>query len=216
MTEATGFTERWPARPAPWVVAVDYDRGRRTVFRAGQATRSRLAPPRSAGWGNARRRGSSAVPALPYGAQPPPAVSLADAVVASCSIPGWYPPVVINGRPYIDGGAASNASVDLLAGLGLDEVYVLAPMASTRPDSPRTAVARVERMVRRAVTRHILGDAARLEAEGTRVTVLTPGPEDLEVIGVNLMDPSRRTAVLDTAVRTTAAELRGQRVRAAS
>lgn len=210
MAAQTGYTERWPSRPSPWVVAVDYDRGRRTVFRDGHPTRSRLTPRRrSAGWTPpSRERRFRAAPALPYGAHPAPVVSLADAVVASCSIPGWYPPVVIDGRPYIDGGAASNASVDLLEGCGLDEVYVLAPMASVHVDSPRSAAARVERMVRRAVTRRVMADVARLEAAGTRVTVLTPGPQDLAEIGVNLMNPARRTRVLETAIRTTRATLR--------
>jgi NTE family protein len=39
------------------------------------------------------------------------------------------------------------------------------------------------------------------------VTLLGPGREDLEAIGVNLMDHRRRTAVLDTSLRTTAAAL---------
>jgi NTE family protein len=42
-------------------------------------------------------------------------VALADAVVASCAIPAWYPPAMIDGRPYVDGGAVSNTSVDVLA-----------------------------------------------------------------------------------------------------
>ena len=58
------------------------------------------------------------------------------AVMASCAIPGWYAPVSIDGRRYVDGGAWSSTNVDLLAGLGLDEVYVLAPMASFDLDRP--------------------------------------------------------------------------------
>jgi NTE family protein len=45
-------------------------------------------------------------------------------------------------------------------------------------------------------------EAEKVQAGGTRVTMLGPGPEDLEVIGANLMDASRRDAVLATAVRT--------------
>jgi hypothetical protein len=36
---------------------------------------------------------------------------------------------------------------------------------------------------------------------------LCPGAEDLQAIGANLMDPSRRIEVLDTARRTVAASL---------
>ena len=71
-----------------------------------------------------------------FGRPGSPAVSLPDAVVASCSIPGWYEPKVINGRRYIDGGVRSSTSLDLLARVDLDEVYVLAPMASYDTDSP--------------------------------------------------------------------------------
>ena len=46
-----------------------------------------------------------------------------------------------------------------------------------------------------------------LRARGTEVTLLTPGPEDLAAMGVNLMDPRRRAPVLDTSLRTSAAAL---------
>src|SRR4029450_6992832 len=57
-----------------------------------------------------------------------PPASLSAAVVASCSIPGWYEPKTIDGNRYVDGGVYSVASVDLLAGSGLDVVYVLVPL----------------------------------------------------------------------------------------
>jgi len=137
-------------------------------------------------------------------------VALADAVVASCAIPAWYPPAVIDGRPYIDGGAVSNTSVDLLAGAHLDEVYVLAPMASIDLDRPRSPVSRIERALRRAITRSLVADVASLRAFGMRVVLVTPGPADLAVIGTNLMNPRRRTEVLESAMRTTAIQLRAE------
>jgi NTE family protein len=165
-----------PARPgwAPgrtWIVAVDYDSGRRVVF----------------------------------GRDGAPGADLPDAVVASCSIPGWYRPVGIGGRRYVDGGVASVTSLDLMAGAGLDEVYVLAPMASVVPDRPRRPLERAERRIRRMITRGLLRSAQALRAAGVRVTVLTPGPEDLAAIGWNLMDPRRREAVLETSLRTSPA-----------
>ena len=42
---------------------------------------------------------------------------------------------------------------------------------------------------------------------GTKVTVLGPGPEDLAVMGGNLMDPRRRVRVLETSMRTSLAAL---------
>lgn len=142
-----------------------------------------------------------------FGRDGSPPAPLRDAVRASCSIPGWYAPVAIGGRRYVDGGACSATSLDLVASLGLDEVLVLAPMASYDVDAPRTVAGRVERSVRRMVTRRLSGEVRKVEAAGTRVTVLAPGREDLAAIGVNMMDGRRRTAVLETSVRTSRAAL---------
>jgi NTE family protein len=143
-----------------------------------------------------------------FGRDGAPPATLADAVTGSCAIPGWYAPVVIDGRPYVDGGTLSPTSLDLLAGAGLDEVFVLAPMASFAYDRPRAAMARAERRWRRLVSRRVLADAELLRAAGTAVTLLGPGPDDLRAIGANLMDPRRRQAVLATALRTSTEALR--------
>jgi NTE family protein len=185
-----GFAESWPTGPRPWVVAADYRTGRRVVF-----GRDRFAS-------HASSPGS--VPRIIRRA------TLADAVTASCSIPAWYPPTVIDGVPYIDGGTISNASVDVLRGADVDEVYVLAPMASVESDRPRTALGRVERAVRRTITRGILADVAELRSAGVRTFVVTPEPADLAVIGLNLMNPARRTEVLETAEVTATAQLTRQ------
>jgi NTE family protein len=57
----------------------------------------------------------------------------------------------------------------------------------------------------------LLREAWALRAAGIAVTVLTPGPEDLAVMGANLMDPRRRRAVLETSLRTSAATFAGAR-----
>ncbi|MDQ2835802.1 MAG: patatin-like phospholipase family protein [Actinomycetota bacterium] len=150
---------------------------------------------------------------IAFGRAGEPAAELAEAVCASCAIPAWYAPVRIGGRSYIDGGTASNASVDLVPAGEFDEVYVFAPMAAVEPDNPRSPVAMVERRVRRAITRGIAHDVARLQESGTRVMLLTPGPEDLTLMGANLMNPRRRLVVVRTAMRTAAIDIRNQRRR---
>ena len=117
--------------------------------------------------------------------------------------------LVRGGHRYVDGGTSSATSVDLLAGLGLDEVYVVAPLVTLKPDRPRSLVAKMERRWRAVVTRRCLREAAKLRAEGTRVTILGPGPEDLEAIGVNVMQVNRRIRVLETSLRTSASALAG-------
>jgi NTE family protein len=163
----------WSSHPATWIVAMDYDSGRRTVFgRAGA-----------------------------------PSATLRDAVMASCAIPGWYTPIQISGRRYVDGGACSPASVDLVTRLALDEVVVLSPMTSLDYDAPTSVVGRVERRFRRIVTKRLLGEVKKVAVAGTKVTLLGPGAEDLEVIGANMMDPRRRTMVLEASLRTSRAAL---------
>jgi len=142
-----------------------------------------------------------------FGRPGAPPASLPDAVMASCSIPGWYAPMVIGGRRYVDGGTCSPTSLDLLASYRLDEVVVLAPLVSFDFDDPGSLVGKVERRFRRAMTRRVLHESSKVRRGGTQVTVLGPGREDLEAIGVNLMDPRRRLRVLDTSLRTSAAAL---------
>jgi NTE family protein len=160
----------WPAHPQTWVVAMDYDTGRR----------------------------------VPFGRPGSPRARLSEAVMASCAIPGWYAPVEIGARRYVDGGARSATSLDLLAPLGLAEVVVLAPMASFDYDQPASTLARLERQIRRAVTRKLLREAAKVRAAGTRVRIVVPGPHDLEAMGGNMMDARRREQVFEASVRTSA------------
>jgi NTE family protein len=173
LVRAANPDDVWPARPQTWLIAMDYDSGRR----------------------------------IPFGRDGAPPASMADAVMASCSIPGWYAPLVIDGRRYIDGGTLSPTSLDLLADSGLSEVYVLAPMISFDYDEPASVVGRVERRFRRLMTKRVLREAGKVRRRGSSVTLLGPGREDLEAIGINLMDHRRRAAVLDTSLRTTAAAL---------
>ncbi len=142
-----------------------------------------------------------------FGQRGAPPAALADAVVASCSIPGWYTPAVIGGRRYVDGGIRSATSLGALRGTDVDEVYVLAPMASTEPDHPLRPDLRIERRFRQLLTRVLVRQARMLRAEGKHVTIMTPGPADLAVMGANLMDGSRRQAVLEQSLRTSAGAL---------
>jgi NTE family protein len=163
----------WASHPQTWIVAMDYDSGRRVAF------------------------GRDGAPPAP----------LRDAVMASCAIPGWYTPIPIGGRRYVDGGACSPTSLDLVGPLELDEVVVLSPMTSLDYDRPTTVAGRLERRFRRLATKRVVAEMKKVAATGTQVTFLGPGAEDLAAIGANLMDPSRREAVLEASLRTSAAAL---------
>lgn len=132
-----------------------------------------------------------------FGAPGAPPATLRDAVRASWAIPGWYPPVTINGRRYLDGGAASTASVDLLAAHGLDEVVLIAPMAGRR--GPGFG-GRLEGLLRGPMTRRLEHEVTVVEATGTRVLRLHPTTAELAVMGPNFMHPGRRRAALNAAL----------------
>jgi NTE family protein len=145
---------------------------------------------------------------VPFGRPEAPAVDLAEAVMASCAIPGWYQPVRIGDHRYIDGGAWSSTNLDLMVGQGLDEIFVLAPQVSFVRDTPTHWRTRVERQWRNRVTIRVLRELSRVHADGAEVTVLGPGEEDLEAFGANLMDVRRRPLVIETSLRTSAVALR--------
>ncbi|HEY7503310.1 MAG TPA: patatin-like phospholipase family protein [Gemmatimonadales bacterium] len=50
---------------------------------------------------------------------------VADAVVASCALPGIFPPRVINGRSYVDGAVVENLPVRLAASLGAGPILAV-------------------------------------------------------------------------------------------
>jgi NTE family protein len=84
-------------------------------------------------------------------------------------------------------------------------------MASFVVDHPRRLASRLERRIRRQVTRRLLREAAKVGGAGATLTVLTPGPEDLAVMGANMMDPAKRLAVLETSLVTSTEALRHPR-----
>jgi NTE family protein len=145
---------------------------------------------------------------VPFGRPGVCPATLPEAVMASCAIPGWYQPVRIGDHRFIDGGAWSSTNLDLLADEGLDEVFVLAPQASFDADAPTQWATRLERQWRSRVTRRVLREASTVHRHGTEVTILGPGREDLEAMGGNLMDLSRRPAVIETSLRTSVLALR--------
>jgi NTE family protein len=215
-----------PHRVPPWVAAsawLPHGRGQHAALRSlVTGLQAAFDGPSSSRWADDRTWISAVDYAsgqrVLFGREGAPRASLPDAVVASCSIPGWYEPTVIGGRRYVDGGVRSMTSLDVLGGTDVQDIYVLAPMASTEPDHPLQPHLQMERGLRQVLTAVLVRQAKALAARGKRVTVLTPGPRDLAAMGINLMDPRRRQAVLELSFRTSAdalARLDGAAPRAA-
>ena len=137
-----------------------------------------------------------------FGRAGSPVASMPDAVMASCAIPGWFTPVTIGGRSYIDGGTISSTSVDSLTHMKLDEVYVIAPMVTAAQERLPGVLRKIEQKWRSEVTKQARAECAALEATGTVVRMVGPGHEDLEAIGANVMVAARRQNVLETSLRT--------------
>src|SRR3954466_14869669 len=68
-----------------------------------------------------------------FGREDAPDADLADAVAASCAIPGFYHPVTTGGRRYVDGGLWSTSNLDILRNEQLDLVICLNPTSSLHP-----------------------------------------------------------------------------------
>ncbi|MCK2239015.1 MULTISPECIES: patatin-like phospholipase family protein [unclassified Crossiella] len=131
-----------------------------------------------------------------FGSPTAPETVLGQAIAASWAIPGWFPPVRIAGREHVDGGTISSVSADLLVPLELDEVVVLAPMTSEHP-VPATGLSRLERLLRKRMTRGLDREVRQLRAAGTRVIRVEPGPAELAAMGANFMDLRRRQSTVD-------------------
>ena len=133
-----------------------------------------------------------------FGTPGAPKTDLGTAVAASCAIPGWFRPVRIDGRPYVDGGGHSPTNADVLVTDHLDLVVVLSPMtllrAAPRPDLP----------LRLTVRGYLSQEVRQLRKAGARVVVVQPTQADLAVMGTNPM----RGSGLDEVVRTAAASVR--------
>jgi NTE family protein len=119
-------------------------------------------------------------------------VDLARAVASSCAAPGMFPTVGIGGSRYTDGGVWSVTNGDVLAGDGLDAAVFVVPTAAAPAQPGRRPAYAVE--------------AEQLEAAGTPVVTIVPGPSFATEIGLmNLMNPAMRTKGLDVGLQDGAA-----------
>lgn len=143
-----------------------------------------------------------------FGRDDAPDCDLAEAVAASCAIPGFYRPVEIAGRRYVDGGLWSPSNLDILCAAGLDLVICLNPMSSLDPTPPRNAVSRASAGVRRLAGRRLGREAQRLREAGAAVALIQPTAPDLDAMGPNPMSRRNRNLVISTAIGTVREQLR--------
>lgn len=106
-------------------------------------------------------------------------VGVVRAVASSCSVPGVYPPVTLNGRRYIDGGMRSSTNADMAMGHELVLVVAVRMGGAGNARSEQIAARYQE-------------EVESLKDGGATVVTITPDDASLEAFGANLMDFSRR------------------------
>jgi NTE family protein len=148
-----------------------------------------------------------------FGREGAPPAELADAVAASCAIPSFYHPVEIGGRRYVDGGLYSNSNLDVLREHELDLVVCLNPTSTLHPTRAYNPAEWVAGAARSLAGRRLGSEAKKLREAGTRVVLIQPTAEDVELMGPNLMSTRRRHDVVETAIRTVGEQLREPGVR---
>jgi NTE family protein len=129
-----------------------------------------------------------------------------EALLASCAIPGVFPPVEIGGRLLVDGGISANSPVSQAVALGADTVYLLPTVSDEGGERPRSAPA----VAFQAVS-HVLGQASQAEvrANAGRCTLfVVPAPV---AAGVSPFDFRHSLKLMDMARKTTLVWLRARR-----
>jgi NTE family protein len=134
-----------------------------------------------------------------FGRGDAPRTDVPTAIGASCAIPGYFAPVTIHGRRYVDGAVHSPTNADVLRRDPPDLVVVSSPMSRSRS---------ARRHPKRAARTHFrarLGqEVRRLTRAGTReVLLFQPSEADLEIMGGRSMDPDRIAHVVERARETT-------------
>ncbi|BDH55117.1 patatin-like phospholipase family protein [Tsukamurella sp. PLM1] len=144
-----------------------------------------------------------------FGAPGTPEATAAEALRASWAIPAWMPPVQIDGRTFVDGGAASTASVDLIAPQDADEIVAVVSMASAPGVRGPGIGGLIEYGALRRPMSHVFWDeVAVARARGQKVTVIAPDGTDLAGLGPNFMARGHRATAFASARRTAPAAVR--------
>jgi len=124
-----------------------------------------------------------------FGAPDAPHATVSQAVMASCAIPGFFAPIEIGGRRYVDGGAWSPTNMDAVPVRVGERVLCLNPTGSLRSSALAGAFGSVSRTVNAS-------EALALRHRGASVQVVNPDAPSATAMGTNLMSRRRRGEVI--------------------
>ena len=138
-----------------------------------------------------------------FGREGAPHTDVATAVGASSAIPGYFAPVTIHGRRYVDGGVHSPTNADVVRNEALDLVIVSSPMSI----SNNATLHKPSRALRGHFRARLGVETRKLRRAGRSVRVFQPSEADLRVMGNQAMDNDRMAAVARQARETTVRRL---------
>jgi NTE family protein len=144
-----------------------------------------------------------------FGRAGAPAAPLSQAVAASCAIPGYFSPVRIGRREYLDGGVHSSTNADVLRNEEVDLAIVVAPMSAAHGRTTAPDVA-----IRWAAHRRLDHEIRRLRSAGIEVVRFEPAAASRRVMGLNAMADDRSATVVREAFFEAGARARDERVAA--
>jgi NTE family protein len=141
-----------------------------------------------------------------FGREGSPPARLAEAVLASCAIPGYFRPVTIGGTEYVDGGIHSVTNADVLRHEPLSLVIIVSSMSSAHgagaPDG----------LLRRTLHRRMEHEVEKLEDAGIPVVCLEPESEARHAMGLRAMAEDRSPRIIEAAYQETLHRIRETRL----
>lgn len=108
------------------------------------------------------------------------------ATAASCAVPGYFTPIRIGDRSYVDGGAHSPTNATILREADLDLVIIVSPMSG-----PAGAIKDVYAASRWHAVRIARREVQALRKSGVDVVVFRPGPSEQVAMGNDFMARDR-------------------------
>jgi len=132
---------------------------------------------------------------------------LSSAIIASCAVPGLFPPVLLDGRHYLDGGLVHSIPVGRALELGATRIFVLQVGRIERPLKPPRRPWEVGTVAFEIARRHRFVHEMESVPAGVETHVLPTGAPESPTISLGYGRGSRLGDRMDQAYAATAAYL---------
>ena len=119
-------------------------------------------------------------------------------LLASCAIPGVFPPVTIGRRDLVDGGVANHTSIDAAVKLGATRIYVLAISYPWLYEEPTNALGMALQALARMVAQRLESEVAAYQ-DTAEIIVIPP----LEPMAVSPADFSHTAELIEHGYQST-------------